>query len=67
MRVEEQRPFGAMKAVKDRREEFHDPARIDNILGRKQIRLELCEKHLGQSSEVPRKSLSGLTSGSRFL
>ena len=26
----------AMKAAKDRREEFNDPARKDNILGRKQ-------------------------------
>ena len=36
----------AMKAAKDRREEFYDPARKDNILGRKKTRLELWEEHL---------------------
>ena len=30
-----------MKAAKDRREEFYDPARKDNILGRNGTRLEL--------------------------
>ena len=30
-----------MKAAKDRREEYYDPARKDNILGRKKTRLEL--------------------------
>ena len=34
-----------MKA-KDRREDFYDPARKDNILGRKKTRLELWEEHL---------------------
>ena len=36
----------AMKAAKDRREEFYDPARKDNILGRNKTRLELWEEHL---------------------
>ena len=36
----------AMKAVKDRREDFYDPARKDNILKRNQTRLELWEEHL---------------------
>ena len=36
----------AMKAAKDRREEFNDPARKDNISGRNKTRLELCEEHL---------------------
>ena len=36
----------AMKAAKDREEEFYDPARKDNILGRKQTKLELCKEHL---------------------
>ena len=36
----------AMKAAKDREEEFYDPARKDKILGRKQTRLELWEEHL---------------------
>ena len=35
-----------MKAAKDRREEFHDLARKDNILGRNETRLELWEEHL---------------------
>ena len=36
----------AKKAAKDRREEFYDPAREDNILGRNEPRLELWEEHL---------------------
>ena len=36
----------AMKAAKDRREEFYDSARKDNILGRNKTRLELWEEHL---------------------
>ena len=35
-----------MKAAKDRREEFYEPARKVNILGRTQTRLEPWEKHL---------------------
>ena len=35
-----------MQAAKDRREEFYDPARKDNILGRNKTRLELWEEHL---------------------
>ena len=35
-----------MKAVKDRREEFYDPERKNNILGRHKTRLELWEEHL---------------------
>ena len=35
-----------MKAAKDRGDEFHDSARKENILGRKQTRLELWEEHL---------------------
>ena len=35
-----------MKAAKDRREEFYDPARKDDILGRNETRLELWEEHL---------------------
>ena len=40
------RALWAMKAAKDRREEFYDPARKDNILGRNKTRLELWEEHL---------------------
>ena len=36
-----------MEAAKDRREEFYDPSRKDNILGRKKkTRLESWEEHL---------------------
>ena len=35
-----------MKEAKDRTEEFYDPAREDNILGRNNTRLELWEEHL---------------------
>ena len=35
-----------MKAAKDRREEFFDPVRKDNILGRDKTQLELWEEHL---------------------
>ena len=35
-----------MKAAKDRKEEFYDPACKDNILGRSTTRLELWEEHL---------------------
>ena len=36
----------AMKAAKDRKEKFYDPARKQNILGRNKTRLELWEEHL---------------------
>ena len=36
----------AMKAAKDRREEFYDPARGEDMLGRNKTRLELWEEHL---------------------
>ena len=35
-----------MKAAKDRKEEFYDRARKDNILERNATRLELWEEHL---------------------
>ena len=35
-----------MKAAKHRREDFYDPERKDNILGRNKTRLELWEEHL---------------------
>ena len=40
------RALWAMKAAKDRKEEFHDPARKDNILVRNTTRLELWEEQL---------------------
>ena len=36
----------AMKAAKDRKEYFYDPARKDDILRRNKTRLELWEEHL---------------------
>ena len=36
----------AMKAAKDRKEEFYDPAREQDISRRNQTRLELWEEHL---------------------
>ena len=35
-----------MKAAKDRREEFYDPAREEDISRRNKTRLELWEEHL---------------------
>ena len=35
-----------MKAAQDRKEEFYDPARKDNILGINTTRLEFWEEHL---------------------
>ena len=52
-----------MKTAKDRREEFNDLARKDNILGRNKTQLELWEEHLKspivalQSPEVRRRSV----------
>ena len=36
----------AMKVAKDRKEEFHDPAREEDISRRNKTRLELWEEHL---------------------
>ena len=36
----------AMKAAKDRKEEFYDLAREEDISRRNKTRLELCEEHL---------------------
>ena len=40
------RAVWTMKAVKDRKDEFYDPARKDSILGRNKRNLELWEEHL---------------------
>ena len=42
----------AMKAAKDREEDFYDPARKDNILGRNQTRQELWRAHLKDPIEA---------------
>ena len=47
----------AMEAAKDRREEFYDPARRDNILGRNKTRLELWEEHLKDPIAVLDKAI----------
>ena len=63
----------AVKAAKDRRDEFDDSARKENILGRNQTRLVLWEEHLtdpiiaGQSFEVRGESVPRLIVGSRLL
>ena len=56
----------AMKAAKDREEEFYDPARKDNIFGRKQTRLELWEEDLKDpiiALDRPLKCLENLHGG----
>ena len=47
----------AMKAAKDRRDEFNESARKDNILGRKLTRLELWEEHLKDPTTALDKAL----------
>ena len=46
MKTKKRKPLWKMKAAKDRREDFCDPQRKDNFLGRNQTRLELWEEHL---------------------
>ena len=46
-----------MKAAKDRKEEFYDPARKDHISGRNTTRLELWEEHPGQIPTVCGRSV----------
>ena len=62
MRVKKQEALWAMKAAKDREEEYYDPARKDENSGRAPQRPN---HSFGQSSEVPRESLLGLYSGSK--
>ena len=47
----------AMKATKDREEDFNDPAGKDDILGRNQIRQELWKEHLKDLIEALDKVL----------
>ena len=51
------RALWALKAAMDGREEFHDPARKDNILGRNRTRLEVWEEHLKDSIVALDKAL----------
>ena len=54
------RALWAMKAAKDRRDEFYDPARKGNFLGRNKRRLELCQRPNcgpGQSPKVRGRSV----------
>ena len=46
-----------MKAARDREDEFDDSTRKENILGRKQTRLDLWEEHLKDPITVPDKAL----------
>ena len=48
--------LGAMKAVKDRREEYCDPARKEDIWGKTKTRLELWEEHLKDPLVAPAKA-----------
>ena len=41
-----------LKAVKDAGEEYFDPTRVDNILGRNETRLALWEEHLKDPIEA---------------
>ena len=51
------RDLWAMKAAMDRREEFYDPARKDNSLGRHKTLLEMWEEHLKDPIEALDKAL----------
>ena len=46
MKPKKAKALWKMKAAKDRGEDFYDPDRKDNILGRNETRLELWEEHL---------------------
>ena len=46
MEVKKAEAFWKMKAARDSGEDFCDPERKDNILGRNLTRLELWEEHL---------------------
>ena len=51
------RTLWAMKAAKDRRDEFYDRAREHNIFGRNKTRLEQWEEHLKDPVAALDKSL----------
>ena len=57
--------LSAMKAAKDRGDEFYDLARKDNILGRNQTRLELWEENL--KDPLRGESVSRLIVGSGLV
>ena len=60
----------AMKAAKDRGDDFYDPARKDNILGRHQTRQRAPQRphgSIGRSFEVFGESVSKLIVGSRLF
>ena len=52
--------FWAMKAAWDRCEEFYDPTRKEDFLGRTKTRLELCEEHLKDPMAALAKALECL-------
>ena len=63
-----------MKAARDSGEDFYDPERKDNILGRNKTRLEMWEEHLkdpivalDKAFEVRGESVSRLIVGSRLV
>ena len=55
----------AMKAASDRDEEFYDPARTEDILGRTQTRLELREAHLKDPVAALAKALECLEAANK--
>ena len=59
MKTKKTKAFLKMKAAKDRREDFCDPERKDNILVRKK-RLELWEEHLKDPIVPLDKALKGV-------
>ena len=64
MRVKKQKPFGAMKAAKDRREEFYDPARKDNMYGTETAQDWSCGKNTSKTKFISLgKALKCLTMG----
>ena len=60
MRVKKAKALWAMKAAWNRGEEFYDPARKEDILGRTKTRLELWEEHLKDPMAALAKSLESL-------
>ena len=52
------RALWAMQAAEDGKEEFYDPARKDNLLGRNETRQELWEEHLEDPNVALNKALT---------
>ena len=57
MEVKKTKALWKMKAARDSGDNFYDPERKDNILGRNKTRLELWEEHLKDPIVVLDKTL----------